>query len=110
MNYMIKNTIISTGLVLASLSQAADYTVAGFDKEPYAFQIDTQLSKLKSSKASDREAAIENLSSMRAFEAADKVTLLLKDTDATVRREAAMNLGWCGNQNSLKPLVTALSD
>ena len=102
--------IVAGGVLLGMQTNAAEYTVAGFDKDPFKFQIDAHLTQLQSSKSADREAGIENLSSMRAFESADKVSLLLKDPNALVRREAAMNLGWTGNRNSLKPLVEALSD
>jgi hypothetical protein len=54
--------------------------------------------------------AIENLSFLRSFGTADIVADFLKDADAAVRREAAMNLGWTGNRFSLKPLAGALMD
>ena len=110
MNQLVRNTIFGAGVFLGMQVEGADYTKSGFTLDPYSFQVKAQLDKLSSAQASDREAGIENLSQLRAFITADNVVPLLKDKSALVRREAAMNLGWCGNPKSLKPLAAVLLD
>ena len=60
-----------------------------------------QAARLASDKPETRCVALRNLSQMRAYEAADRVAGLLRDSTAEVRREAAMNLGRTGNRNHL---------
>ena len=79
-------------------------------ENPYDADFDRTLKMLSSNVSETRVSGIERLSFMRAFDASENVVPFLKDPDAAVRREAAMNLGWTGNRDSLKPLFDALSD
>ena len=106
----IATTALCAGLIISLRTDANEYSTAGFEKDPYTFQVDQQTTQLGADKGSDREAAVENLSTLRAYDAAGKVATFLKDPDSTVRREAAMNLGWTGNSDSLEFLVRALDD
>lgn len=94
-----------------SVGAVESYSAAtGFGVEPYAWQVGQQVALLKSEKASDRATALENLSTMRAYGQEQIVLPMLSDSDAAVRRESAMNLGWTGGAAALPVLLTALED
>lgn len=90
--------------------RAGGYAETDFAQDPYSFQVDRELSRLKSRDPAVRANALENLSTLRDFNTPNAICPLLRDTDPVVRREAAMNLGWVGNRSCLQPLLEALRD
>ncbi|MDR3233075.1 MAG: HEAT repeat domain-containing protein [Planctomycetaceae bacterium] len=58
----------------------------------------------------ERARAAEALGYMRCTQAENALIAALKDKDATVRRNAALALAWCGGKEALVPLTKALDD
>jgi HEAT repeat protein len=107
----IPTACIALLLMLTTSSvTAASYQRSGLQLDPYRYQIGQQLQRLASSKPADRAEAIENLTHLRAYPALASVLPLLNDRDATVRREATIYLGACGDRACLMPLQQRLLD
>ena len=96
-----------TLLAVLTLAAAAG-SAAG--ENPYQSQIDRQVKRLSAGKPSVRCSALRNLALMRAYGAADRAAGGLSDTDAGVRRHAAMALGRTGSRKHLKALLKAMGD
>jgi len=77
---------------------------------PYARQVAEQIAKMSSATPSVRAGAAEALGFLRAYAAAEALATALGDPVATVRREAAMSLGWCGGRRGVGPLLGRLDD
>ncbi len=82
----------------------------GFERNPYELQVDAQLGRSAADKAETRRVAIENLSLMRAYRAADQVAARLTDSAPDVRRAAAICLGRIGGRRQLERLLATLDD
>jgi HEAT repeat protein len=106
----IYKTLILIILARAYCCLADNYVTAGFEKNPYQFQVDNACYKLQSTNAAIRASAAETLGYLRAFDAADAVSSLLDDPSVPVRREAVMTLGLIGNRRHLSALADALDD
>ncbi|MFQ5810212.1 MAG: discoidin domain-containing protein, partial [Armatimonadota bacterium] len=78
---------------------------------PYQRQTAEQTELLASAKAPEaRAAAAEALGYLRNYGAADALARALGDSEALVRREAALALAFCGAREHLRPLARALDD
>lgn len=86
------------------------YVRAGFEMDPFAFQVSEHRRGLRQSSSAVRRRSAEALGFLRAVAAADDLVLALRDPDAAVRREAALALAWCGGRGQLPALGDALSD
>ena len=95
-------------IVLAGLALAASSAFAQL--HPYAQDVADQSAALTSSSPTIRAGAAEALGHLRAYGVADVLTATLKDDDASVRREAAMAMAWCGSRKHVAPLLAALDD
>ncbi len=105
--------IISIVLLCAALNpvSGAETTAFGvFDTNPYDWQVADQLLKMASPSPSVRAGAAEALGFMRAHCAADELAEALDDPAASVRRQAAMALAWCGGRGHIPLLLDALDD
>jgi len=96
-----------TLLAVLTLAAAAGSATG---ENPYQSQINRQVKRLSAGKPSVRCSALRNLALMRAYGAADRVVGALVDSDAGVRRHAAMALGRTGSRKHLKVLLKAMDD
>jgi HEAT repeat protein len=103
-------TVLVAAACLTGSARAESYVTAGFGVDPYQYQINRSVSMLGASLPATRTAGLEALTALRAWDAADKVQLLLKDPVPAVRGAAAMNLGITGSRRHLLPLVDTLAD
>ncbi|MFH1920769.1 MAG: HEAT repeat domain-containing protein [Planctomycetota bacterium] len=98
-----------SGLIALTLSTepaSAEDPAAG----PYDQQVAENLAKLDSNSPAVRAGAAEALGFLRAYAARHALARQLQDDSADVRRQAAMALAWCGERDSIGPLLTALDD
>ncbi|MCD6393591.1 MAG: HEAT repeat domain-containing protein, partial [Planctomycetes bacterium] len=105
--------IISVVVLCAVLGPVAgrETTAFGiFHTNPYDRQVSDQLLKLGSPSLSVCAGAAEALGFMRAHGAADELAKAVDDPSASVRRQAAMALAWCGGRREIPALLTALDD
>ena len=91
------------GLIVANTGWVVPARSAVALAQAMTAAIEQQLADLESPSADVRAGAAEALAYLRAYDASDSLIGALRDEVASVRREAAMALAWCGGREAVGP-------
>ena len=111
-NHTCIGCVVGAALLAVVVAQTAESDVPTKTARgnPFARQVEQQLTRLQADESNLRAAAAEALGYLRDYEAGDALLNALSDDDADVRREAALALAWCGARPQVSALLKAMDD
>ncbi len=111
-NHTCVGCVVGAALLAVVVAQTAESDVSTKTTRgnPFARQVEQQLTRLQADESNLRAAAAEALGYLRDYEAGGALVDTLSDDDADVRREAALALAWCGAQRQVPALLKSLDD